>query len=152
MRSRLICREPTNKGWAIQSGLRWFSRSRCLPYRNAKPIPRDMIPSGGTSIMTMARLIARWPSFGVAWAVALHIAQLCAHPGALLNASRRTAASHEFRAICNTLLHPNLDNPVRIRKEEEIHDDETGYNRQDQHPAHERELEFQMHEVADDQR
>ena len=41
-----------------------------------------MMPTGGTSITKIARFIARWPSFGVAFAFALHIAQPWANAGA----------------------------------------------------------------------
>jgi hypothetical protein len=57
-----------------QSELSSFSRSRRFPYRMANPNPKTMIATGGASITKIARLSARCPSFGVAFAFAVHMA------------------------------------------------------------------------------
>jgi len=60
----------------IYSRCSLFSWSRRLPYRTAAAKPKTMIPTGGRSMTNTARLIARCPSFGVAFAFARH----SAHP------------------------------------------------------------------------
>ncbi len=63
------------RGKRIQFRFSSFSWSRRFPYRIANPNPKTIIASGGASITKMARFSARCPSFGVAFALAAHIAQ-----------------------------------------------------------------------------
>src|SRR5579859_6926579 len=128
-----------------------FSRSRLFPYRTANTSPVAIIPNGGNSITKIARLIARCASFGVAFAVARHMAHPCAKAGAVQNATSNITASPYFRANFISL-HPKIHNSAGIREEEEIHDDEARHHGKCDHPAHQRRLKLQMHEVPDDQR
>src|SRR5690348_15756132 len=107
------------------------------------------MPKGGTSITRIARLMASRPSFGVAFAFARHIAHPCAKAGAVQNAKSNITASQCCRAK-SISLHPKIHNSARIREEEEIRDDEARHHGKCDHPPHQRRLELQMHEVAND--
>src|SRR5690348_959984 len=103
------------------------------------------------TITRIARLIACCASFGVALAFARHMAQLCASAGTVHSATSKKAIAEALRAAV-TSLHPEVNNPVRIREEEEIHDDEACHDRDHQQPAHQGRLKLQVHEVANNQR
>src|ERR1700722_6907687 len=108
----------------------------------AKPKPKSMMPTGRASITRLAWLIARWASFGVALALALHMAQPWANAGAPPN--QRMDASNTQRTLVKSRIWNSISNyepvpfllqaytvrrwqhPARVREEKEIHNDEAG--------------------------
>src|SRR5208337_2898207 len=118
------------------------------------PTPNTMMLIGGTSITRIARFSARWPSLGVLLATALHIAHPCASAGIVSSptiAVNPTARIFAPTPLMASLMNPQPQNPPRIRKEEEIHNDKARGHRDHQQPAHQWFFKLQVHEVGNDQ-
>src|SRR5436309_12569736 len=73
-----------------------------------------------------------------------------------LRSSSKTASRHvvlkNFIPLLPHPLYTQIPHSICVGKEEEIHDDKTCHHGKRQQPAHQRALELQVHEVADNQR